>query len=72
MWKLAALFFIFIAPTLAGIGALVPLTIYGVGDFNPLLLVGAAAVGFVVAIPVSYVVARHISHLVRPKGGQMA
>ena len=32
MWKLALILFIIIGPTLAGLGALVPLSIYGVAS----------------------------------------
>lgn len=67
MWKLALILFIVIGPTLAGAGALVPLTVYGVNDFNPLLLIGSAVAGALVAVPVSYVVARKIGTLMGPK-----
>lgn len=63
MWKLAVILFIIIGPTLAGFGALVPLSIYGVGDFNALLLVACAAVGALLAVPVSFVIARRIGSL---------
>jgi hypothetical protein len=72
MWKLAVILFIIIGPTLAGFGALVPLTIFGVNDFNALYLVGAAVAGALVAIPVSYFVARKISELITSKGGLAA
>lgn len=68
MWKLAAVFFIVIGPTLAGIGALIPLTVFGVNAFDPLILAGCAAAGAVVALPVSYMVARRVNELIRPKG----
>jgi len=67
MWKLAFILFIVIGPTLAGAGALVPLTVYGVNDFNPLLLVGCAIAGALIAIPVSYMVAKKIGNLMGPK-----
>lgn len=63
MWKLAIILFIIIGPTLAGFGALVPLTIYGVNDFNALFLVGSAIAGVLLAIPVSYFVAMRITTL---------
>jgi hypothetical protein len=63
MWKLAIILFIIIGPTLAGFGALVPLTIYGVNDFNALFLVGSAIAGALLAIPVSYFVAMRITTL---------
>ncbi|WP_029064502.1 hypothetical protein [Labrenzia sp. DG1229] len=66
MWKLAIIMFIIVGPTLAGIGALVPLTIYGVGDFSAFLLVGCAAAGALVAMPVSYFVAARIGSMMGP------
>jgi hypothetical protein len=66
MWKLAIILFIIIGPTLAGAGALVPLTLYGVNHFNPLLLVGCALVGAVLAVPVSFFVAKRINSLMGP------
>ncbi len=72
MWKLAVILFIIIGPTLAGIGALVPLTIYGVNDFNPLLLAGSAIAGAVVALPVSYWVAGRITALMGAERGHPA
>ena len=72
MWKLALILFVIIGPTLAGIGALVPLTVYGVNDFNPLLLVGCAAAGAVIALPVSYLVARKVGALMTSNGRMTA
>ncbi len=68
MWKLALILFVVIGPTLAGIGALVPLTVYGVNDFNPLLLAGCAGAGALIALPVSYLVARKIGALMGSSG----
>lgn len=67
MWKLAVILFIVIGPTLAGIGALVPLTIFGVNDFNALFLAIAAGIGLVVAIPVSLVVGKKINDAIQPR-----
>ncbi|MCY1705776.1 hypothetical protein [Pannonibacter sp. SL95] len=67
MWKLAAILFIIIGPTLAGIGALVPLTVYGVNEFNPLLLAIAAGIGLLVAVPVSLVVGKKVNDAIRPR-----
>jgi len=69
MWKLAAILFIIIGPTLAGIGALVPLTLFGVADFNAVYLVVCAAAGAVVAIPVSWGVASRLTHLMTAHAG---
>lgn len=63
MWKLAIILFIIVGPTLAGTGALVPLTIYGVNDFNPYLLVGCSVAGALLAVPLSYFIAARISRL---------
>jgi hypothetical protein len=67
MWKLAAILFIIIGPTLAGIGALVPLTVYGVNEFNPLLLAIAAGIGLLVAVPVSLAVGKKVNDAIRPR-----
>jgi membrane protein DedA with SNARE-associated domain len=63
MWKLSIILFIIVGPTLAGIGALVPLSIFGAADFDPLLLIAAAVAGALVAMPVSYLVAKRIGSL---------
>ncbi len=65
MWKLAAILFIVIGPTLAGVFALVPMTFYGIGDFEPWLLAAFAGGGAVAAVPVSLFVAGRILALVR-------
>ncbi|MFN7168494.1 MAG: hypothetical protein ACK4NV_15700 [Pannonibacter sp.] len=67
MWKLAAILFIIIGPTLAGIGALVPLTVYGVNQFNPLVLAASAACGLALAIPVSLIVGKKVNDAIRPR-----
>ena len=68
MWKRAALFFIVIAPTLAGIGMLVALVAFGNRSVDPLILLGCIAAGAVLAFPVSYLVAKRISHLIERNG----
>ncbi|MEP1933097.1 MAG: hypothetical protein ABJN98_19180 [Roseibium sp.] len=72
MWKLATIFYIIIGPTLAGVGALVPLTVFGLNDFNALYLIGAAIVGAIVAMPVSYFVAKRIGELMESTPKQQA
>lgn len=72
MWKLAAIIFIIAAPTLAGIGALVPLTMFGVGEINAMAMLAGVAVGVVVAVPVSIWVAKRINDLIKPRHGQPA
>lgn len=60
MWKLAAILFIVIAPTLAGTFALAPMTFYGINDFEPWLLAAFAGVGALAAVPISLLVARRL------------
>ncbi|SNY94218.1 hypothetical protein SAMN04515647_4543 [Cohaesibacter sp. ES.047] len=60
MLKLTAIFFIVIAPTLAGIFALVPLTMYGTLDFDPMLFIAFVVAGVVLALPVSWYVAKRV------------
>ncbi|WP_186391953.1 MULTISPECIES: hypothetical protein [unclassified Pannonibacter] len=67
MWKLAAILFIVIGPTMAGIGALVPLSVYGLDHFNPLMLAGAAACGLLLAIPASILAGKHIRDMIQPR-----
>ncbi|MBD8890344.1 hypothetical protein [Roseibium litorale] len=67
MWKLAAIFFIIIGPTLAGIGALIPLSIYGLNSFNPLLLAGCAIAGALLAVPASLMIGKRISCMARSR-----
>ncbi|GGB59155.1 hypothetical protein GCM10011316_33990 [Roseibium aquae] len=63
MGKLAVILYIIIGPTLAGLGALVPLTMFGVNDFNALYLVASAAAGAILAMPVAWYVANHLTRL---------
>ena len=72
MWKLAAVIFIVAAPTLAGIGMLVPLTVFGVGQIDANAMLIATAVGAVVALPVSIWVAKRINDLIKPHHGHPA
>ncbi|WP_186386339.1 MULTISPECIES: hypothetical protein [unclassified Stappia] len=66
MWKLAAILFIVIGPTLAGTFALVPMTFYGINAFAPWLLAVFAGVGALVAVPISLLVARRIDTVMGP------
>ncbi|MFN4127712.1 hypothetical protein [Pannonibacter indicus] len=66
MWKLSAILFIVIGPTMAGIGALVPLSVYGLDHFNPMMLAGAAACGLLLAIPASVLAGKHIRDMIQP------
>ena len=56
---------IVIAPTLAGVFALVPMTFYGINDYEPWLLAAFAGGGVVVAVPVALFVARRINALTK-------
>ncbi|WP_349357478.1 hypothetical protein [Stappia sp.] len=67
MWKLAAVLLIVIAPTLAGIFALIPMTYFGINDYEPWLLAAFAGAGALVAFPVSYFVAGRILALINEK-----
>lgn len=60
MGRLAMILFSMIATTLAGIGVIVAL-VSGMDTLRPILI--AAAIGFVVAIPVTYIVSRKIESL---------
>lgn len=55
MFRLAALLFSLISPTLMGVG-IVAVLVAGYGTLLPILI--AAAVGFVLALPVTWQVAR--------------
>nr|WP_319513419.1 hypothetical protein [uncultured Cohaesibacter sp.] len=68
MFKLVALFYIIIAPTLAGIFALVPLTMSGTLSINAGFLLVFVIAGAVLALPVSWFVARRIDALISSKG----
>lgn len=68
MFKLVALFYIIIAPTLAGIFALVPLTMSGTLSINAGFLLVFVIAGAVLALPVSWFVARRIDALISSEG----
>ncbi|MDJ0931375.1 hypothetical protein [Breoghania sp.] len=72
MWKLSVIIFIIAVPALAGIGALVPLTVFGVGQIDARAMLAAIALGVMIALPVSYWVAKRISTLVNPHRGHPA
>lgn len=60
MTRLASILFSMISTTLMGVAVVVALTI-GQDTLQPILL--AAAIGFVVAIPATWIVARKIGEL---------
>ncbi len=72
MLKLTAIFYIIIAPTLAGIFMLVPLTMAGTQDFDPKVLGAFLAGGAVLALPVSWFVAGKINNMIAKTKGPQA
>ena len=68
MLKLVAIFYIIIAPTLAGIFALVPLTMSGTLSINGGMLVAFVVAGAILALPVSWFVAKRIDALISSGG----
>ena len=66
MSRLAILIFILVGPTLAGLGALVAISIGSVNAIDWKMLVGAAVIGLIVAIPLSIFVAKKIEEQTRP------
>lgn len=65
MLKLTAIFYIIIAPTLAGIFMLVPLSMAGTLDFDPKVLGAFLAGGAVLALPVSWFVAGKVNNMIK-------
>ena len=68
MLKLAVLFYIIIAPTMAGIFALVPLSMSGTLDFEPMFFIAFVAAGAILAIPASWFVAKRVDEAIAKKG----
>lgn len=60
MFRLASILFSMIATTCAGVGVIAALTM-GYDTLNPILV--AAAAGFILALPVTWIVARKIATL---------
>lgn len=60
MIRLASILYSIVATTLAGIGVIAVLT---AGYDTTVPIIVAAAIGAVIALPVSYLVARKITHL---------
>ncbi|NCM97562.1 MAG: CTP synthetase [Rhodobacteraceae bacterium CG2_30_10_405] len=58
MFRLALLLFVFISVTLAGMGMMVAL-VTGHDTAQPLMI--AAAIGFLLSFPVSYIAAKRLS-----------
>lgn len=57
MLRLASMLYAIVATTLAGSGVIAVLV---AGATSPMVLIGAAALGALIALPVSYLVARRI------------
>ncbi|HAT87105.1 hypothetical protein [Cohaesibacter gelatinilyticus] len=72
MLKLTAIFYIIIAPTLAGIFALVPLTMAGTLDFDYKQFLAFVIGGAVLALPVSWFVAGKINNMMAKTKGPHA
>lgn len=68
MLRLTILFYVIIAPTLAGVFALVPLTMAGTLDFEPIFFIGFVALGAILAIPASWFVAKRVDEAISKKG----
>jgi hypothetical protein len=68
MLKLTAIFFIVIAPTLAGIFATIPLSMAGTLDFDPNFFLAFVVAGVVLAIPVSWYVAKRVDAMISRNG----
>ena len=66
MNRLSAIIFIILAPVLAGSGALIPLSIYGVADFNFWFLVAGAGIGALLAIPGSIMIGKRLDKAFNP------
>lgn len=59
MLRLAIIVYIFLGPTLAGIGVIAALTM---GRFDTASVLAAAMAGFVLALPAAWVVAKQIDN----------
>ena len=66
MFRIAAIVYILVAPTLMGIFVTAYLTVRQMGtDYN--LLLGIAIAGAVIAAPISWVIGNRITHLTKGK-----
>jgi hypothetical protein len=68
MFKIATLIFSIVGTTLAGIIITAILTVPGLVDDKPLLIIAGAVGGYVLAVPVSLI----IGNLIRKQGGMSA
>jgi hypothetical protein len=62
MWRLAALMWILTGTVLAGVAVMVIVSVPQLNDLGMKLIPVGAIAGFVVALPISWVLARHIDH----------
>ena len=68
MLKFAAILYIVIGTTMAGIFATIPMVMAGTGPINGNIFIAFAAAGAIVALPISWYVAKKIDALFTPKG----
>lgn len=67
MTKLSSYVFILVAPVLMGVLATAVLATPSLMDQGPKMMMGAAAIGFFLAFPVTYFVAKAIQSNIKPK-----
>ncbi len=67
MAKLSSYVFILVAPVLMGILATAVLATPSLMDQGPKMIVGAAAIGFFLAFPITYFVAKALQSKAGPK-----
>lgn len=68
MFKIATLIFAIVGTTLSGIIITAMLTVPGLVDGKPILIIAGAVGGYVLAIPVSLI----IGNIIRKQGGMSA
>ena len=68
MFKIATLIFAIVGTTLSGIIITAMLTVPGLVDGNPLLIIAGAVGGYLLAIPISLI----IGNMIRKQGGMSA
>lgn len=68
MFKIATLIFAIVGTTLSGIIITAMLTVPGLVDGKPLLIIAGAVGGYLLAIPVSLI----IGNMIRKQGGMSA
>lgn len=67
MWRLAALIWILVGTVLAGVVVVAIVSVPSLYDMGMRLIPIGGIAGYIVGLPIAWVVARHIDHLtVRP------